>query len=100
MNFLNALSQVSDVTKNPSVKQAENPQAGADFLSVLKGAVEETNDMQKTADLAASSIATGSVKDLHQAAIAIDKAEINMKMMLEIRNKALSAYKDILRTQV
>ena len=45
-------------------------------------------------------IATGEVKDLHQAAIAINKAETNMKMMLEIRNKALSAYKEIARTQI
>ncbi|MBP1681612.1 MAG: fliE [Proteobacteria bacterium] len=45
-------------------------------------------------------LATGEVKDLHQAAIAINKAETSMKMMLEIRNKALSAYKEIARTQI
>ncbi len=47
-----------------------------------------------------SDIATGQVKDLHQAAIAIDKAEMSMKLMLEVRNKAVSAYKEILRTQM
>ena len=45
-------------------------------------------------------IATGQVKDLHQAALAIDKAEMSMKLMLEAKNKALSAYKEILRTQI
>ncbi|HOI83984.1 MAG TPA: flagellar hook-basal body complex protein FliE, partial [Campylobacterales bacterium] len=39
-------------------------------------------------------------KDLHQAAIAIGKAELSMKMMLEVRNKAISAYKEISRTQM
>ena len=39
-------------------------------------------------------------KDVHQAAIAIGKAETSMKLMLEIRNKALSAYKEISRTQI
>ena len=56
--------------------------------------------MQVEGEKAMSDIATGSVKDLHQAAIAIDKAEISMKLMLEVRNKALSAYKEITRTQM
>ncbi|OHE06697.1 MAG: flagellar hook-basal body complex protein FliE, partial [Sulfurimonas sp. RIFCSPLOWO2_12_FULL_34_6] len=45
-------------------------------------------------------MATGQVKDLHQAALAIGKAETSMKLMLEIRNKALSAYKELGRTQI
>lgn len=73
---------------------------GGDFLSILKASLGEVNDMQIKGDEALRDIATGQVKDLHQAAIAIDKAEISMKMMLEIRNKALSAYKEILRTQI
>jgi len=45
-------------------------------------------------------MATGQVKDLHQAALAIGKAETSMKLMLEIRNKALNAYKELGRTQL
>ena len=50
--------------------------------------------------LAIGDIATGQVKDLHQAALAISKAETSMKLMLEIRNKALNAYKELGRTQI
>ena len=55
---------------------------------------------KKTAEAAMTDIATGQVKDLHQAAIAITKAESSMKFMLEVRNKAISAYKEITRTQI
>lgn len=102
MNNLQAISQVSNLasvagrTKNSDTNTDNN----IDFMSVLKDTVSDLNNTQQKADEASASIATGTVKDLHQAAITIDKAEINMKMMLEIRNKALSAYKDILRTQV
>ena len=99
MNFLNAINQVS-LDKTNEIKNKSNPQNGEDFFSVLKDTINEVNDTQIKAEEASTSIATGSVKDLHQAAIAIDKAEISMKMMLEVRNKALSAYKEILRTQV
>jgi flagellar hook-basal body complex protein FliE len=99
MNFLNAISQVSDIQNKNDIKN-KTTDGGEDFFSILKESINEVNKEQEKAEIAAASIATGSVKDLHQAAIAIDKAEINMKMMLEVRNKALNAYKDILRTQV
>ncbi len=71
-----------------------------DFAQELKNALGNVNEMQVEGERAMSDIATGSVKDLHQAAIAIDKAEISMKLMLEVRNKALNAYKEITRTQM
>lgn len=77
-----------------------SPDSGQDFASLLKAGVEDVNKLQKTSEKAMSDIATGQVKDLHQAAIAIDKAEMSMKLMLEVRNKAVSAYKEILRTQM
>ena len=80
--------------------KAAPSESGQDFASLLKAGVEDVNKLQKTSEKAMSDIATGQVKDLHQAAIAIDKAEMSMKLMLEVRNKAVSAYKEILRTQM
>lgn len=74
--------------------------SATDFAQELKNALGDVNSMQIEGERAMSDIATGSVKDLHQAAIAIDKAEISMKLMLEVRNKALNAYKEITRTQM
>jgi len=70
------------------------------FASQLKSAMGEVNELQVDGELAAADIATGQVKDLHQAALAINKAENSMKLMLEIRNKAISAYKELGRTQL
>lgn len=74
--------------------------SSTDFAQELKNALGNVNQMQVEGEKAMSDIATGAVKDLHQAAIAIDKAEISMKLMLEVRNKALNAYKEITRTQM
>ncbi|MDX1296036.1 MAG: flagellar hook-basal body complex protein FliE [Sulfurimonadaceae bacterium] len=73
---------------------------GGDFAKELKSAINEVNAQQVESEKAMSDIATGTVKDLHQAALAIDKAELSMKLMLEVRNKALNAYKEITRTQL
>ncbi len=70
------------------------------FATQLKSAINEVNELQVDSEKAIGDLATGQVKDLHQAALAISKAETSMKLMLEIRNKALNAYKEIGRTQL
>ena len=96
---ISGLSSAELLAKKSSQKNSAS-ESGQDFASLLKAGVDDVNKLQKTSEKAMSDIATGQVKDLHQAAIAIDKAEISMKLMLEVRNKAVSAYKEILRTQI
>ncbi|MCL4432664.1 MAG: flagellar hook-basal body complex protein FliE [Epsilonproteobacteria bacterium] len=88
----------ADLLANKIASPVES--SSTNFAQELKNALGNVNQMQVQSEQAMSDIATGSVKDLHQAAIAIDKAEISMKLMLEVRNKALNAYKEITRTQM
>ena len=81
-------------------KEKLAPTGGEAFAKHLKSALNEVNELQVNSEGAVADLATGQVKDLHQAAMAIGKAEINMKLMLEIRNKALNAYKELGRTQL
>jgi len=81
-------------------KEKVDLKGGEAFANHLKSALNEQNEIQKTGDNALAEIATGQVKDLHQAAMSIGKAETSMKLMLEIRNKALNAYKELGRTQL
>ena len=101
MNNLTGISGTStaELLKQKS-KTGEVSSGGEAFASHLKSALNEVNDLQRTSESAVADLASGQVKDLHQAAMAIGKAEINMKLMLEIRNKALSAYKELGRTQL
>ena len=98
INNINALSTAELLNKKSPAAPAQN--SGEVFADKLKSAMNEVNNLQVESEKAMSDIATGQVKDLHQAALAIDKAEISMKLMLEVRNKALSAYKEISRTQM
>lgn len=93
---------IGDISNLGNINQTKNQvkQTNTDFASMLDSSLKELNKVQENADRAIADLATGEVKDLHQAAIAIGKAETSMKLMLEIRNKALSAYKEISRTQI
>lgn len=99
MNDLNKVSGLSTADLLGKANGASS-EAGEGFANALKKSLNEVNEMQEAGEKAMSDLATGQVKDLHQAALAIDKAEISMKLMLEVRNKALSAYKEISRTQI
>lgn len=95
------ISSIGDSTKVTNSQSTDNAaNGGKSFGDVFKKAIGELNDTQVAADKAVADLATGQVTDLHQAAIAIGKAETSMKLMLEIRNKAISAYKEIARTQL
>ncbi|MGD9970668.1 MAG: flagellar hook-basal body complex protein FliE [Sulfuricurvum sp.] len=99
INSIKSLSTAELLAKKGASGGAESG-GQTDFAQELRNALNNVNEMQVDGEKAMSDIATGSVKDLHQAAIAIDKAEISMKLMLEVRNKALNAYKEITRTQI
>ena len=99
-NTINNANNLKLNTLNTDKSNNSSNSGELDFGKMLKDSINETNQIQKSSEDALADMATGSVKDLHQASIAIGKAETNMKMMLEVRNKAISAYKEILKTQI
>jgi len=99
---MNNIKSISDIGTSDLLKQKSKIEGngGEAFVKHLKSALNEVNKLQEKKEVAVADIATGQVKDLHQAAMAINKAALSMKLMLEIRNKALNAYKEIGRTQL
>jgi flagellar hook-basal body complex protein FliE len=70
------------------------------FANILSGAIGETDRLRKTADAAVEALASGEKVDIHKTMIAMEKASISFKLMMQIRNKVISAYQEIMRTQV
>ncbi|MGE0737779.1 flagellar hook-basal body complex protein FliE [Sulfurimonas sp.] len=101
MSVIDGISGISsaELLKQKSAVESSSG-SGEDFAQHLKSAIGDVNELQQKSEKALGDMATGQVKDLHQAALAIGKAETSMKLMLEIRNKALSAYKELGRTQL
>ena len=94
------------ITQLPGFKPAlpeTNPVAGgADngFGATLKQFIGDVNEMQVTADLKTKQFATGEIKDIHEVMAATEEASISLMLLLEIRNKALDGYKELMRTPV
>ena len=67
---------------------------------MLKGSVEKVNTMQNEADQAVQDLLVGKDQNIHQVMIAVEKANLSLQMMMQVRNKIMSAYEEIMRTQV
>ena len=96
MAFINKVNN----NLNIPINNNQNKKSNVDFEELLKKEIESTNEIMHKAEKAEADIASGSVKDLAKASITIQKAEMQMKMVLEVRNKAINAYKELLKTQI
>ena len=81
-------------------KNKINNNNNVDFADMLKKELDNTNQVLQQGQEANIEIATGTVKDLAKANIAIEKADLKMQMMLEVRNKAINAYKELSKIQM
>ncbi len=77
-----------------------NPLVAESFEKVLSKALEPVNNLQlQSADLD-SQLAQGKLEYVHQAMIMAQKASLALDMTMQIRNKVVEAYQEIMRTQV
>jgi flagellar hook-basal body complex protein FliE len=76
------------------------PAGGEGFTETLKNAVAAVNDMQLDARDAAIAVASGTAVDSAQAIVAIEKANVSFQFALQIRNKLLEAYQEVMRMSV
>lgn len=70
------------------------------FDNMLKDAIGEVNDQQVQGYKAMEGIATGKVTNLQEAVQQIEEAELSLKLALETKNKAINAYKEIMKMQI
>jgi len=70
--------------------------AGGSFGQFLKESIEQVNRLQNEADKSIVDFATGKVKDIHQVMISVQKADISFRLMQQIRNKLVEAYREIM----
>lgn len=100
------MRNITDVTLTTHLKSLTQPktapsqQIGQKFAEALKSSVSAVNQAQITADRAAEQIAAGETKNLHEAMIRLEEADISLRMMVQFRNKAVEAYQEIMRMQV
>ena len=80
------------------------PGGGATLIDDLSNQfskmLNEVNDLQMVADKKIEEFATSKDKDLHGTMIAMQKADVSLRLLLQVRSKLTNAYQEIMRTQM
>lgn len=105
---------MEDITVKTQLKTALNPgltpadgklanpagEAGPSFADTLAKSIEEVNHLQKEADVAIENLASGESQNVHGAMLAVNKADVAFRMTMQVRNKIVEAYQEVMRMQV
>lgn len=82
------------------VGQATKAEKGG-FGNFLKNAVEEINKAEETANSQVADLTTGKPGvSVHGAMLALEKADLSFQLMNSVRSKIISAYQEVMRTQI
>ena len=92
------LSGLSPVSLKPTGPTA--PTSGSDFSGLLGRMVSEVNAKQQVAGETLQGLQTGQGVPIHQAMIAMEEANVSFQLMVEVRNKLLESYQELMRMQV
>jgi len=98
MKDITLVSQLSAL--RPLEHAAPVKSVGEGFADALKTAVSQVNDAQLASNSAIEKLQTGESRDLHEVMISMEKADISMRLMMQVRNKVIDAYQEIMRMQV
>lgn len=99
INYLNPLQGIDSANVKQSETLSESQYADKSFKDLLNGAINEVNDSQIEGYNSMKEIATGKVANLQEAVQKIE-AELSLKLGLEVKNKAINAYREIMRMQI
>lgn len=96
---LQKYQQANGPVKTDENKQASQTQSKS-FGEMLSESIQEANQVQANADTQMAGFLSGESNGLHKTMLALEKADISMRLMVQVRNKAVEAYREIMRMQV
>jgi len=102
MKISQALTLLPNVESTTSSKAVDKvlQNSSESFGHMLNKAISDVNTLQTEAGKAMEKVATGEASDLHGVMIAAEKARTSFDLLMEIRNKTVDMYREIMRMQV
>ncbi len=85
---------------NGTVSPSTVNEPGKSFADTLKEAVNSVNELSKSSDKASQDLATGRTDNVAEVMLAAEKADVALRVMVQVRNKIIDAYNEIMKMQV
>jgi flagellar hook-basal body complex protein FliE len=96
-------SPISSLRILPAETNLPSPTSPAEskpgFREMIRDAMEDIQHLQGQAESTVAGVLEGNGTDVHSAMIAVEKADLSFQLMMQVRNKIVSAYQEISRMQ-
>lgn len=94
---ITAINQMRGIDQNIPTPKTDS-KSGISFNDTLKRYINDANDLQIKADRDIQKMIAGEEIDAHEVMTAVEKANMSFEMVMEIRNKMLEAYREVMKT--
>jgi flagellar hook-basal body complex protein FliE len=94
---------ISSLTATTSIGTetiAPSSGSGGDFRDILSSAIQEVEGARSSANQSAQQFLSGEGEDLHSTILASQRADLEFQMFMQVRNKVVSAYQEIMKMQM
>lgn len=82
------------------IREVKEEKTKTSFEEIIKESLKKVTEIEKEASEEAKRLVLGETKDLHSVMMAIEKADLTFQLMMQVRNKIIQAYEEIMRMQV
>ena len=101
MNEPLSITPISRQLSGALVPQAQEELPGkTSFKDTLVGLINEVDSFQKDAANVVQQFGLGEVQNIHEVMIAVEKAKISLSLLMEIRNKVIETYQEVMHMQI
>lgn len=90
----------TDGLRIPAGPEVPSGASRPSFAEVVGGLVGDVDRLHKAAERATEKLVTGELQDVHQVVIAMEEAQTSFRLLMEVRNKMIEAYREVMRMQV
>ncbi len=92
-----ATDSLSSLSKN---SESSSNSTSTDFSQIMNKALEDADLSTNDTLSQSSALLSGQTQEIHSVVIAAEKAEVALKLTLQVRNKVLEAYQEMMRMQI
>ena len=98
-NSISGLGSIGSIGTQPKLTPLVPSDAGGGFSGVLSNALQQVNQLSGGAEQQIGNLLKGGNADMSSVMIAVEKADVAFQLMMQVRNKIVSAYQDIEKMQ-
>lgn len=94
------IKKIDSLIKHKEASVSKPSNVINDFQKMLKEELSRVDGLQKKSQELQKKLVTGEIKDIHQVIIAAEEASVALRLTMQIRNKIIEAYQEIMRMQL